>query len=229
MNPVPRYFVPLLCVLCACAPAWAEKDELISLPKPAVAGKTSVEAAMVAKKSVREYQKQPLTLQQVGQLLWAANGNIPQDAISSATTKTITSAGGIYPLDVFLVVGPNTVGDLPQGAYQYIARTHGLKLHAPGDLRGLLAYASFGQTWMAQAPALIVITGKVDESAARYRDRAFRYVCAEAGSADQNLYLQSESLGLRMATVGAFEDAHVNGVLKLTNKHTPIFIIPVGK
>ncbi len=64
------------------------------LPKPGLTGKMSVEAGMLKKKSVRHFSKEPLTLEQIAQLLWAANGVLPVDAMSGATAKTVPSAGG---------------------------------------------------------------------------------------------------------------------------------------
>jgi nitroreductase len=51
----------------------------------------------------------------------------------------------------------------------------------------------------------------------------------EAGNSNQNLYLQAESLGLRIGTVGAFNDAQVSAVLKLPQNITPLLIIPFGR
>ena len=99
----------------------------VKLPKPTFSGKLSFEAAVVRKHSVRDFSRTPLTLAQVSQMLWAANGNLPADAITGATTKVIPSAGGLYPLEVFLVCGQNTVGELPAGVYSTIPQGNSLQ------------------------------------------------------------------------------------------------------
>jgi nitroreductase len=51
----------------------------------------------------------------------------------------------------------------------------------------------------------------------------------DAGAANQNIFLQAESLGLHCATVGAFVDAQVAGALRLPAGVTPLMIVAVGK
>lgn len=208
-------------------PAWGETA--ITLPAPRLSGKLSVEAAMVGKKSVREYANKPVSLAEAGQMLWATNGDIPVDGVTQATRKTIASAGGIYPLQVFLVVGKGTVGDLPEGVYQYIPSNHSVVRVAGDDRRPALAAASLGQFWMAAAPAVVVIGAEFEKTMMKYRQMGFQFLCMEAGAADQNLYLQAASLGLRMATVGAFATDIVKARLGLPEKVTPLILAPFGK
>lgn len=215
-------------LLLASGTSWSQGGE-IQLPKPRLTGKLSVEAAMVARKSVRSYQRAPLTEAQVGQLLWASNGNLPTDAITSATAKAIPSAGGLYPLEIFLACGQGTVGKIPAGVYRYNPFGHRLQLVAPEDKRALLAHAALSQTWISRAPAVIVIAALFGRTTVKYGARGRNYVYMEAGNANQNIYLQAQALGLRTATVGAFQDAQVSGVLKIPANVTPLLIMPVGK
>jgi SagB-type dehydrogenase family enzyme len=225
----------ILSVLCALlitylAPVSAQcAESSYPLPKPNLTTKMSVEAAMAAKKSVRSFKPDPLTDAQIGQMLWAANGNIAPDAVSKATTKTIPSAGGLYPLEIFLVVGKGSVGSLPEGIYRYDAGSHALKTVSDGDSRNLLAYACLQQLWMAKAPAIVVITAVFSRITGRYGPRGVQYAFMEAGSASQNLYLQAEALGLHVGAVGAFDDVQVSAVMKLPADTTPLLVIPVGK
>lgn len=204
-------------------------DNVVKLPLPQFKGKMSVEAAMFAKKSVRSFNAAPLTLAEVSQMLWAANGSLPADAITGATAKVIPSAGGLYPLEVFLVAGKETVKGLDEGIYQYVPQTNSLKPLAKGDNRNLLAYASLSQMWIARAPVSIVIGGVFDRTTSKYGGRGLQYVFMEAGCSTQNVYLQAEALGLQVGTVGAFDDKKVGSVLKLPSTVTPILIVAVGK
>ena len=208
--------------------SWATAAE-IKLPKPRFSGKLSVEAAMVAKKSVRSFKRAPLTLAQASQLLWSANGNLPTDAITSATGKVIPSAGGLYPLEVFLVCGKGTVGKIPAGVYHYNPFRGSLRLLTPNDRRSNLAHAALSQMWLSRAPASIVIGAVFQRTTVKYGPRGRNYVYMEAGNANQNIYLQAEALGLNTATVGAFQDAQVSGALGLPADITPLLIMAVGK
>ncbi len=204
-------------------------EEILKLPAPRLDGKVSVEAAMLRKKSVREFKATPLKLGEVSQLLWAANGDLPVDAVTSSTTKVVPSAGGLYPLEIFLVCGDRTVEGVAAGVYRYLPNRHGLKLIEPGDRRTLLGSAALGQMCIAKAPATVLIGAVFPRTTAKYGPRGTQYVYIEAGNADQNLHLQTEALQLRCATVGAFQDAQVAAVLKLPKEVTPLLLVPVGK
>lgn len=208
-------------------PVSAQTD--IKLPAPSLTGTMSVEKAIVGKKSVRRFSGDALEPSQVSQLLWAANGNLPVDAVAGATYKVVPSAGGLYPLEIFLVTGQDTVKGIPAGIYSYEPKTHSLKLIGQGDVRMNLAHAALSQTWLATAPAVIVVGGVFSRSTIKYGNRGIQYVFMESGNSNQNLYLQAQALGLKVATVGAFNDGQVSSVLKLPSDVTPLLLVGVGK
>jgi nitroreductase len=55
------------------------------------------------------------------------------------------------------------------------------------------------------------------------------YVCMEAGSVAQKIYLQSESLGLGKVLIRAFRDAAVKEALNLHGEEDPLIIMPIGR
>lgn len=224
-----RIFVVCLVSLALTMPTVALAVKSVQLPKPSYKGSMSVEAAMQGKKSLRNFSKTPLSLQEVSQILWATNGRLPADAISGATIKVTPSAGGLYPLDIFLISGQGTVEGLPEGIYMYKPLTNSLLHVASGDNRKLLAYASLSQMWIARAPAIVVIAATFARTTAKYSQRGIQYVFMEAGNANQNMYLQAAAMGLRMGTVGAFNDPQVAAVLKLPSSMKPLLVVPVGK
>jgi SagB-type dehydrogenase family enzyme len=207
----------------------ADQSVNIKLPKPVLTGKLSVEAAMLTKKCMRNFSSAPLTAAQVSQVLWAANGNLPTDAITGATCKVFPSAGGLYPLEAFLISGQNTVEGIPAGVYRYNSVENSLNQVTPGDNRKLLAAAALSQMFIAQAPAVVVIAAVFERMTGKYGPRGMNYVFMEAGMANQNIFLQAESLGLKVAAVGAFQDAQVAAALKLPAGVSPLLVIPVGK
>ncbi|MEW6111957.1 MAG: SagB/ThcOx family dehydrogenase [Thermodesulfobacteriota bacterium] len=223
-----RIVIGALALSFACSPALSAQNE-VRLPKPDLKGSVSVAQALAKKKTVRQYKGTPLTLQQVSQLLWVANGDVPRDAMSGATFKVMPSAGGLYPLEVFLVVGQGGVAEVPAGVYQYNPRKNALELTTQGDKRSLLANAALGQMWLARAPALVVIGAIFERTTMKYGSRGVNYVMMEAGSSNQNIYLQAESLGISAGGVGAFDDARVASVLGLPSSVKPLMIVAVGK
>jgi len=197
--------------------------ETVSLPHPRTKGGLSLEETLNRRQSWRVFQDRPLTLEEVGQLLWAAGG-MKADAASGAT-RTAPSAGGIYPLHFFLVCG--NVEGLPAGVYRYEPSAHALEALSSGDRRKELARAAMGQVMVAEAPASLVITADYEWVEARYGERGWRYAHLDAGCASQNLALQAVSLGLGTVVVGAFDDDAVGRIVGETG--TPLVIMPVGR
>jgi SagB-type dehydrogenase family enzyme len=198
-----------------------DRDQGIELPQPRVDGDVSLEAAIRERRSVREFSRQALPLDDVAQLLWAAQGVTSRDGGRAAP-----SAGALYPLELYLVAG--NVATLPAGLYHYRPRGHRLQFVADGDLRKALAGAALDQYWVRSAPAVLVIAGVYERSETKYGQRARRYTHIETGHAAQNVYLQAEALGLGTVIVGAFEDAAVREVLGLPSGHAPLALMPVG-
>jgi SagB-type dehydrogenase family enzyme len=65
-------------------------------------------------------------------------------------------------------------------------------------------------------------------TAARYGERAMRYVQIEIGHAGQNLLLEAAALGLGAVPVGAFSDADLHRVLGLPADRVVLYLMPVG-
>jgi SagB-type dehydrogenase family enzyme len=97
-----------------------------------------------------------------------------------------------------------------------------------GDLRGRLARAALGQSWLADAPLTVVIAAVYERTARKYGERAGRYVHIEAGHAAQNLFLQAGALEFDTVVVGAFDDAAVADLLQLPGDMQPLLLMPVG-
>jgi SagB-type dehydrogenase family enzyme len=203
--------------------ARAESNK-IELPSPKHAGGISVEEAIYKRKSIRDYAETPLSLEEVSQVLWAAGG-MTVDGITGPT-RAYASAGGRYPLEIYLVVGK--VDSLTPGIYRYDWADHSITLLKKGDFRADLARASSGQRMIAQAPFTVVITTTPKKAEDRYGKRGIeRYVYLDAGHLGQNVHLQAESLGLGTVMVGAYTDSEVAGILGVKGE-VPVYVMPIG-
>lgn len=194
----------------------ADEAEIV-LPAPDVRGSMPLERALAARRSVRRFSPAPLTMAQVSQLLWAAQGITGPDE-----RRTAPSAGALYGLEVSVV--------LPQGIYRYDPGGHRLVRTVPRDVRRGLHDAALSQEPVLEAPAVIVIATVPSVIAAKYgRERAARYALLEAGHAAQNVLLEAVALGLGAVPIGAFRDRGVREVLGLSPGREPVYLIPVGK
>jgi hypothetical protein len=85
---------------------------LINLPPPGEQGIVSLEEAIVRRRPVRDFARESISLSQLSQVLWAAQG-ITDD---SFRLRSVPSAGATYPLEIFVVCGHNSI-DKMEGAY----------------------------------------------------------------------------------------------------------------
>ena len=197
--------------------------EVVKLPPPASKGAMSVEEALKARRTVREFAARGLDLPQVSQLLWGADGL--SDALGH---RTAASAGATYPLEIYLVVGERGVADLPSGVYRYLVQEHALEPGVRGDRRAAVARDALQQTWMTHAPVMVVIAAEYRRCTARYGERGMMYTQMESGLVGANLFLQAEALGLGAGIVGAFEDKGLGQTLQLPKEQVPLLVMPVG-
>lgn len=195
---------------------------MITLPQPGFDGEISLEQVVNTRTSIRSYSTDPINLRQLSQLVWAAQG-----LSTHSQRRTVPSAGALYPLELYTVVG--NVQDLVAGIYRYLPREHCLKMMASGDKRSELAAAALNQGSIKQGGFSLVISAYYERMAVRYGQRARRYVDMEVGHAGQNIYLQATALGLGTVAIGAFHDELVQKTLGLDREETPLYIMPVGK
>jgi SagB-type dehydrogenase family enzyme len=200
----------------------AQPGENVALPEPSVTGSNSLEQLLAQRRSVRDYQTATLKLAEIGQLLWAAQGITHLQGL-----RTAPSAGALYPLELYVVTG--RIEGLAQGVYHYDPGHHQLTKTSDGDLRDALTRAALSQGWIKTAPAIIVFTADYQRTARKYGKRGKRYVHIEVGHAAQNLFLQTESLGLATVVVGAFNDDEIARVLRLPADIQPLLLMPVGR
>lgn len=194
----------------------------ILLPKPLFEGRMSVEAAIRRRRSVRRYQKGPLAISDISQLLWAAQG-----LTHPTGYRASPSAGALYPLEVYLVVGEVT--DLKAGVYRYLPASHRMEAVVEEDRREALSAAALGQSAVRNASAAVVFCAVYERTTSKYGRRGIPYVHMEAGHAAQNLSLQAVALNLGTVVIGAFEDELVRETISAPKAERPLYIVPVGQ
>lgn len=197
------------------------QEKIINLPK-ATTSKMTLEDALQKRRSERAYLDQALNLKDIAQILWAAQGVTE----SSWGGRTVPSAGALYPIEIYLVV--RKVEKLEPGVYHYLPTSHQLNQVLAGDVSNKLAPAAFGQSFISQAAANLVIVGVFERTTSKYGERGNHYVYMEAGHAAQNVYLQATSLNLGTVSVGAFSDEAVQKLLNLDLGEIPLYIMPIG-
>ena len=198
-------------------------ENIIQLPTPTYESNTSVEEALLNRRSVRDYKTESLSLSEVSQILWSAQGITD----TAEGLRTAPSAGALYPLEIYLVAA--NVKDLNPGIYKYSPQDHTLQKISEGDKRNEISNASLKQESITSASAIVVITAIYERTSVKYGKRTERYVNMEVGHVGQNIYLQAVSLGLGTVMVGAFTDDALKKVLNLPDDEHPLALYPLGK
>ena len=181
----------------------------------------SLERCIGQRRSVRSFRDQALTKDELGQLLWAAQGVTGPEG-----ERAVPSAGALYPLELYVIA--RNVTSLAAGVYRYLADHHELLLAVSGYRRETLIDAVLGQHWVTAAPACICIAAVFERTTVKYGDRGRGYVYLEAGHAAESVMLQAIALGLATTMVGAFSDDEVGRLVCLRPNEIPLCLVPVG-
>ena len=195
----------------------------VTLPEPDSEIDLPLQQALQQRRSIRSYATGPVTLGELSQLCWAAQGVTDR----RSGYRAAPSAGATYPLELYAAVGE--VEGLEAGLYRYVADEHVLQKVGSRDLRPDLHRAALRQQPVRDAPLVMVLTAVHQRTARRYGERAERYVAMEAGHASQNIYLQATALGLGSVAIGAFDDGSLARVLRLPDGERPLYLMPVGR
>ena len=193
----------------------------LRLPEPRLDGPLSVEQALANRRSVRSFKNEPLSLAELSQLAWSAQG-----VSNPRGYRTAPSAGALYPLETYTFAG--RIKGLEAGVYRYDPR-HSLEKIVAGDRRADLARAALNQRFIATAPVVFLFCAVFARITTTYGERGVRYVFMEVGHAAQNLCLQAVARGMGTTVVGAFDDDRVATMIDLAPNELPIYIVAVGK
>jgi SagB-type dehydrogenase family enzyme len=195
----------------------SESATTIKLPAPKYSSETSVEKALLERRSVRSYKAEPLTIPEIAQILWAAQGiTEPKKGM-----RTAPSARGMYLIEVYLIAG--NVTSLPAGLYKYVPQGHELIKIAEGNVKDDL-YKAAGQAQIKNAPITLLIAGKSAEASSNPQ-----WMYLEAGHVSQNVYLQAESLKLGAVTMNGFKAEDVKKALNLPAGQQAVYLMCIGK
>lgn len=97
-------------------------------------------------------------------------------------------------------------------------------------IRQGLAAAAYDQSFVAEAPVVIIVCADAEQSAARYGQRGRELYCLQdTAAAAEHILLAAVALGFGGCWVGAFDEGRAAQVLGLPSQHRPVAILPIGK
>jgi len=97
------------------------------------------------------------------------------------------------------------------------------------EIKKRLAEAAFNQSFIEEAPVVIVVCADENSSSEGYGQRGRTLYCLQdTAAAIQNIHLTAHSLGLGTCWVGAFKEEEASEILKIPQGIRPVALIPVG-
>lgn len=167
--------------------------------------------------SRRSYSGEPLTLDELAFLLWAAQG--VKSVSEYRSLRTAPSGGARHPLELYAFV--NNVSGLAPGAYHYLALEDKLeRLGCRANQADQLAFALAGQEFAGHAPVCLVWTAVPYRSEWRYDCHGHKDILLDAGHSCQNVYLACEELGLGCCALAAYDQEALDELLGLPSEKT---------
>ena len=205
-QPQPPFEIPL-----------EEDKPLIDLPDPDSIdlGVYDLRKAIEIRRSLRRYQDDKLSLEELSYLLWLTQGVKKVDEKRHVVWRTVPSAGCRHPLETYLSI--NRVEGLEPGLYRYLAAQHKLvALEVSDEFNVQLTEACLGQRQVATSAITFIWAAVPYRTIWRYSERSYRYLYLDAGHVCQNLHLAAESINCGICAIGAYDDEAADTLLGFT-------------
>lgn len=199
-------------------------SETVDLPSPQPL-KASLGSVLRSRRSVRKFGRKPLTMSDLGTLLYYADGvsgdfdfiaqSAPGSLPETATlgeeyvgkVRTAPSGGGLYPVSLYFLA--LHVDGLPRGIYKYLPHLHKLEVIRELEQVEVEEYfriSGIGKNIVEDKVAVSVgYVYSLFENVRKYGDIGMQFAFVEAGEIAENLHLTCTAKNLAATDLGGFE------------------------
>ncbi|MDR0844700.1 MAG: SagB/ThcOx family dehydrogenase [Tannerella sp.] len=191
---------------------YAQELQVIKLNVPDKKRGSATMQAFSDRHSDREFSPEELALQDLSDLLWAANGVNRADG-----KRTAPSAMNRQEIDIYAIRA--------DGAYLYDAQSHSLKPIAKGDYRAAVAGS---QDYVKSAPVSLVTVVNLEKSGDPAAEQTKLMGAVDAGIVTQNINIFCAAVGLSTVPRASMDQAELRKILKLSDTQLPLMNNPVG-
>lgn len=192
--------------LCLCCLA---QDD-IKLPEPEKKGGMTLNEALMSRKTNRTFDSKELSLQEISNLLWAANGINRMDG-----KRTAPSARNAQEIEVYVA--------MKSGLYRYEANDNALRIISTKDQRHQMSQRP---QMIEEAPIALIFYANYDKM--KNFDDASKefYGATDAGFVSQNVYLYCAAHNLNTVVMGYIDRDAIRQMIDVDGK--AILVQPVG-
>ncbi len=193
--------------------------ETIALPKEFLPINMTLAEALESRSSTHDFGSQPLSLQKLSTFLHYTYG-VKRYAgaynIKNFPVRMAPSAGGLQPVDLYLVI--NNVEEMRKGLYYYDPIEHALKLLDEGNMRRHMVRYCLFEDWIGYAPVVFISVCNLNRVMWKYSHRGYRFVHVDTGVLTENMYLVGTALGLATCAVAGYFDDMLNELLQINGR-----------
>jgi SagB-type dehydrogenase family enzyme len=203
---------------------------IAEIPLPRPAGSALMEL-LAQRHSCRDFAQTEMSLENASALLAASYGALAPARFGGQTPflrRTVPSAGGLFPLEVYVFT--QRVQGIDDGLYHYDVVAHSLRQLRRENLFRTLEPMFYTYPFMKDANLVFAISAVFMRIQKKYGPRGYRYTLMEAGHVAQNISLRAIELGLATLCMGGFVDSSLNELLNLQPKEEGVvYTIAAGR
>ena len=212
MHPIKlKFYAYLACIIILFSCKQSAINSVDNLPKPEIKGGKPLMIALRDRCSTREFSNKELTVQEISNLLWAANGiNRPEMG-----KHTAPSACNRQDIDIYVA--------LKSGVFFYNSINQQLEKKIDNDIR-----ADIGrQAFVKEAPICLIYVADFAKTCGDDSSKII-YSSADAAYISENVYLFCASENLATVVLGMVDRTFLSNKLLLRKEQKIIFAQPVG-
>jgi SagB-type dehydrogenase family enzyme len=183
---------------------------------PLISPATTLSELLRKRKSTREYSLSFMSKEDLSALVFGAGGLIGfKEYVPGLlmTRRVVPSAGGLYPIEIYVIV--ERIEGIDDGLYLLDSISQTLELQRGGQHIERLESLFFDQNCVHNANLVLVMAADLTRTLDKYGSRGYRYLLLEAGHAAENVCLIAAESGLGSVCIGGFDDAQLNDFLGL--------------
>lgn len=199
--------------------------ERIALPAPRGL-EVPFSEVVLNRRSQRNFTEEPLSLEDLSTLLQhggGTTGTVSGYGYRRLPLRTFPSAGGLQSPELYVSV--HAVTGLTPAIYHYHPLDHALEL-IPSEASGQrLADFALGQTYLRDAPVVLLICGYYERLRWKYGERAYRYMCMDAGFMAENFHLASVAMGLGACAAAGFADDALERLIEVDGRAEMLMLL----
>lgn len=184
------------------------------------------EALFENRSSSRIFEDEQISMKSFGHMLYSLHAK----EIDGKLKYKYASAGGLYPVQVYIHVKEGRIESLSQGIYYYNPKEHRLEIISLGaDVPSLIHTPFLNRPMYEKAAFSIFLIAALDAIAPMYGDMSMRFVTMEAGTISHQLELLAPQYGIGICQIGDIEFELIKNEFKLTEAQLLIHSLIGGK